>query len=98
MENHFHPINPVHNNNEDFSCHRNGVNKISSASSTSSTTSSTASSYGDSYSENRIEKSRERNREHAKKTRLRKKVLIEGMTGKLLALQKEVGIDQICME
>jgi len=37
----------------------------------------------------KIEKSRERNREHAKRTRLRKKALIEGMKGKLLELQNE---------
>jgi len=37
-----------------------------------------------------IEKHRERNREHAKRTRLRKKALIDGMKGRLLELQKEV--------
>jgi hypothetical protein len=41
------------------------------------------------HSDERIEKSRERNREHAKRTRLRKKALIEGMKGKLLDLQTE---------
>lgn len=46
---------------------------------------------GDEYiDEVRIEKSRERNREHAKRTRLRKKALIEGMKGRLLELQQEV--------
>lgn len=38
-------------------------------------------------------KSRERNREHAKKTRLRKKVLLEGMKGKLVQLQSEVNFE-----
>ena len=41
------------------------------------------------YSDEKIEKSRERNREHAKRTRLRKKALIEGMKGKLMDLQNE---------
>lgn len=36
-----------------------------------------------------VEKHRERNREHAKRTRLRKKALIDGMKGRLLELQKE---------
>lgn len=36
-----------------------------------------------------VEKHRERNREHAKKTRLRKKALIDGMKGRLLELQRE---------
>jgi len=40
--------------------------------------------------EERVEKSRERNREHAKRTRLRKKQMIEGMKGRLLELQNEV--------
>ena len=40
--------------------------------------------------ENLIEKHRERNREHAKKTRLRKKALIDGMKLRLLELQNEV--------
>jgi len=40
--------------------------------------------------QDRQERSRERNREHAKKTRLRKKVLIEGMKDRLLDLQNEV--------
>lgn len=35
------------------------------------------------------DKSKERNREHAKRTRLRKKALLEGMKGRLLDLQKE---------
>ena len=34
-------------------------------------------------------KSRERNREHAKRTRLRKKAMLEGMKGKLMDLQRE---------
>lgn len=38
----------------------------------------------------RVLASRERNREHAKKTRLRKKALLEGMKTRLLELQKEV--------
>lgn len=40
--------------------------------------------------EERAEKNRERNREHAKRTRLRKKEMIEGMKMKLLELQREV--------
>ena len=40
--------------------------------------------------EDTAEKSRERNREHAKKTRLRKKALLEGMKARLLYLQNEV--------
>ena len=44
------------------------------------------------FIEERVEKSRERNREHAKRTRLRKKAVIEAMKGKLLELQKEVRI------
>ena len=39
-----------------------------------------------------LEKTRERNREHAKKTRLRKKALLENMKGRLLELQNEVFI------
>lgn len=42
------------------------------------------------YTEEKMEKSRERNREHAKRTRLRKKAVIEGMKERLLALQTEV--------
>jgi hypothetical protein len=38
----------------------------------------------------KVEKGRERNREHAKRTRLRKKAVLEGMKGKLMELQKEV--------
>ena len=38
----------------------------------------------------RVEKGRERNREHAKRTRLRKKAVLEGMKGKLMELQNEV--------
>jgi len=45
--------------------------------------------FEETHSDERIEKSRERNREHAKRTRLRKKALIEGMKGKLLDLQNE---------
>jgi len=45
--------------------------------------------FEETHSDERIEKSRERNREHAKRTRLRKKALIEGMKGKLLDLQTE---------
>ena len=41
------------------------------------------------HTDEKVEKSRERNREHAKRTRLRKKALIEGMKGKLLELQKD---------
>ena len=37
----------------------------------------------------KIEKNRERNREHAKRTRLRKKVVLDGMKSKLLELQRE---------
>ncbi len=40
-------------------------------------------------------KSRERNREHAKKTRLRKKVLLESMKGKLVQLQSEVNFEKL---
>lgn len=40
--------------------------------------------------EDRIEKSRERNREHAKKTRLRKKIMLETLKARLLELQAEV--------
>ena len=42
--------------------------------------------------EDRMLKCRERNREHAKKTRLRKKVGIDGMKQRLLQLQTEVNI------
>jgi len=42
--------------------------------------------------EDRMSKCRERNREHAKKTRLRKKMGLDGMKGKLLELQTEVCI------
>ena len=42
--------------------------------------------------DDRMLKSRERNREHAKKTRLRKKVGIDGMKQRLLDLQNEVCI------
>jgi hypothetical protein len=38
----------------------------------------------------KAEKNRERNREHAKRTRLRKKEMIEGMKMRLLELQREV--------
>lgn len=37
-----------------------------------------------------VEKNRERNREHAKRTRLRKKVMLEGMKERLLFLQNQV--------
>ncbi len=40
--------------------------------------------------EDRILKCRERNREHAKRTRLRKKVGLDGMKQRLLQLQNEV--------
>ena len=40
--------------------------------------------------EDRMSKCRERNREHAKKTRLRKKVGLDGMKQRLLDLQNEV--------
>ena len=40
--------------------------------------------------DNRIEISRERNREHAKKTRLRKKALLETMKERLAEVQSEV--------
>ena len=56
---------------------------------------SDAYSYADnehSYNEGKAEKNRERNREHAKRTRLRKKVMIEGMKIRLLELQREVSI------
>ena len=39
--------------------------------------------------ERKVEKNRERNREHAKRTRLRKKAVLEGMKTKLLELQRE---------
>jgi hypothetical protein len=38
----------------------------------------------------KAEKNRQRNREHAKKTRLRKKEMMEGLKSKLLELQQEV--------
>jgi hypothetical protein len=38
----------------------------------------------------RADKNRERNREHAKRTRLRKKEMIEGLKMRLLELQREV--------
>jgi hypothetical protein len=44
--------------------------------------------------EDRIEKSRERNREHAKKTRLRKKIMLETLKARLLELQAEVSLIQ----
>ena len=44
----------------------------------------------------RASKNRERNREHAKKTRLRKKEMIEGMKIRLLDLQKEVKQQSLC--
>ena len=40
--------------------------------------------------EDRSNFNKERNKEHAKRTRLRKKEMIEGMKGRLLDLQKEV--------
>ena len=40
--------------------------------------------------DDKAEKNRERNREHAKRTRLRKKEMIEGMKIRLLELQREV--------
>lgn len=40
--------------------------------------------------ESKAEKNRERNREHAKRTRQRKKEMIEGMKMRLLDLQREV--------
>jgi hypothetical protein len=46
----------------------------------------------ESPTEDRTQKSRERNREHAKRTRLRKKAVLEVMKDKLLSLQNEVGI------
>lgn len=42
------------------------------------------------YDDNRAQKSRERNREHAKRTRLRKKAVLEVMKDRLLSLQNEV--------
>ena len=39
----------------------------------------------------KIQKSREQNREHAKKTRLRKKSMLEGLKAQILQLQTEVG-------
>jgi hypothetical protein len=50
----------------------------------------TASPRGKGTTEERAEKNRERNREHAKRTRLRKKDMIEGMKMRLLELQREV--------
>ena len=44
----------------------------------------------DAADESRLDKSRERNREHARRTRLRKKALMENMKTRLLDLQKEV--------
>ena len=38
----------------------------------------------------KVEKNRERNREHAKRTRMRKKAILEGMKGRLVELQSEV--------
>lgn len=40
--------------------------------------------------EEKLIRNRERNREHAKRTRLRKKEMIEGMKMRLLELQREV--------
>ena len=45
---------------------------------------------GESLEVEKVEKGRERNREHAKRTRLRKKAVLEGMKGKLMELQNEV--------
>lgn len=45
---------------------------------------------GDENSSDRWEKNKERNREHAKKTRLRKKNMIEGLKKRLLEVQREV--------
>ena len=44
----------------------------------------------DGCTDDRIEKSRERNREHAKKTRLRKKAMLETLKTRLVELQNEV--------
>jgi len=47
----------------------------------------------------RADKNRERNREHAKRTRLRKKEMIEGMKMRLLELQREaVELEQLLEE
>ena len=45
---------------------------------------------------NKAERNRERNREHAKKTRLRKKEMMETMKARLLDLQREVRIYTNC--
>lgn len=50
--------------------------------------------------ESKAEKNRERNREHAKRTRQRKKEMIEGMKMRLLDLQREVcwySIEVLCL-
>lgn len=44
----------------------------------------------DAVDNNKVEKNRERNREHAKRTRQRKKEMMEGMKIRLLELQREV--------
>lgn len=50
--------------------------------------------------EDRMSKCRERNREHAKKTRLRKKMGLDGMKGRLLELQTEVNflVDRVSFQ
>lgn len=49
--------------------------------------------------DNKAEKNRERNREHAKRTRLRKKEMIEGMKVRLLELQREASrLEQLLEE
>ena len=44
----------------------------------------------DHHVDDKVEKNRERNREHAKRTRLRKKEMMESMKMRLLELQREV--------
>lgn len=48
------------------------------------------SSENEGSNDDRNEKCRERNREHAKRTRLRKKVMLESLKSRLLELQAEV--------
>lgn len=53
----------------------------------------------DEATEDKAERNRERNREHAKRTRLRKKEMIEGMKARLLDLQREAAeLEQLLEE
>lgn len=48
--------------------------------------------------EEKVEKGRERNREHAKRTRIKKKAVLDEMKGKLLDLQNEVNFVNITVD